>query len=121
MYGEIYGKFYGNPTTHLGGKIQKIVRNRERCSKFEIGFLGSPISRCVVPYWKMDDLGGVEVAGLAGAWLAGRASLKMLEPKDPIRPRWGVKKRKRFWLPPKKDLLSVGWSFRRGSADFKNG
>ena len=32
--------------------------------------------------------------------------------KDRIRPRWGLKKRKRFWLPPKKDLLSVGWSFR---------
>ena len=65
----------------------------------------------MVPYWKMDDFGGVEVSRLAGGWLAGRASLKMLEPKDPIRPRWGVKKRKRFWLPPKKDLLSVGWSF----------
>ena len=36
-------------------------------------------------------------------------------------PPLGVKKRKRFWLPPKKDLLSAGWSFRRGSADFKNG
>ena len=61
--------------------------------------------------------------GLEVGWgLAGCPSLlKMLEPKDPIRPRWGVKKRKRFWLPPKKDLLSVGWSFRRGSADFKNG
>ena len=79
--------------------------------KIEIGFLGSHLARCVVPYWKMDDFGRVEVAGLAGGWLAGRASLKMLEPKDPIRPRWGVKKRKRFWLPPKKDLLSVGWSF----------
>ena len=64
FYGKLYGKFrgkfrgkfYGNPTTHLGGKIQKIVRSRERCSKFEIGFLGSHISRCVVPYWKMDDL-----------------------------------------------------------------
>ena len=32
-----------------------------------------------------------------------------------IRPRWGVKKRNRFWLLPKKDLLSVGWSFRKGS------
>ena len=114
IYGKIYGKFYGKTTTHLGGKIQKIVRSRERCSNFEIGFLGSHISRCVVPYWKMDDLGGVEVAGLVGGWLAGRASLKMLEPKDPIRPRWGVKKRKRFWLPPQKDLLSVGWSFRKG-------
>ena len=71
IYGKIYGKIYGNPTTHLGGKIQKIVRNRERCSKFEIGFLGSPISRCVVPYWKMDDLGGVRVRKLAGG-LAGR-------------------------------------------------
>ena len=56
IYGQFYSKFYGNPTTHLGGKIQKIVRSRERCSKFEIGFLGSHISRCVVPYWKMDDL-----------------------------------------------------------------
>ena len=56
IYGKIYGKFYGKTTTHLGGKIQKIVRSRERCSKFEIGFLGSHISRCVVPYWKMDDL-----------------------------------------------------------------
>ena len=55
-YGKFYSKFYANPTTHLGGKIQKIVRSRERCSKFEIGFLGSHISRCVVPYWKMDDL-----------------------------------------------------------------
>ena len=68
----------------------------------------------------MDDFGGVEVSRLAGGWLAGRASLKMLEPKDPIRPRWGVKKRKRFWLPPKKDLLSVGWSFGKGSAELKN-
>ena len=89
--------------------------------KIDIGFLGSHLASSVVPYWKMDDFGRVEVAGLAGGWLAGRVSLKMLEPKDPIRPRWGVKKRKRFWLPPKKDLLSVGWSFRRGSADFKNG
>ena len=70
----------------------------------------------MVHYWKMDDFGRVEVAGLAGGWLAGRASLKMLEPKDPIRPRWGVKKRKRFWLPPKKDLLSVGWPFRISSS-----
>ena len=53
--------------------------------------------------------------GLEVGWgLAGWPSLlKMLEPKDPIRPRWGVKKRKRvFGCPPKKDLLSVGWSFR---------
>ena len=88
--------------------------------KINIGFLGSHIARCVVPYWKMSDFGGVEVSRLVGAWLAGRASLKMLEPKDPIRPRWGVKKRKRFWLPPKKDLLSVGWSFGKGSAELKN-
>ena len=62
--------------------------------------VGSLISKSVVPYWKMDDLGGVEVAGLAGGWLAGRVSLKMLEPKDPIRPRWG--KKTRAYLSPKK-------------------
>ena len=77
--------------------------------KIEVVILFWHLASSVVPYCKMDDFGRVEVAGLAGAWLAGRASLKMLEPKDPIRPRWGVKKRKRFWLPPKKDLLSVGW------------
>ena len=31
----------------------------------------------------------------------------MLEPKDPLRPRWGVKKRL-FWLPPQKGSF-VGW------------
>ena len=74
IYLKIYPKIYGNPTTHLGGEIPKIVGNRERCLKFEIGYLGSPISKSVIPYWKMDDFGGVEVAGLAGGWLAGRVS-----------------------------------------------
>ena len=83
-------------------KSRKLLEVVKDVQNLKSVFLGSPISRCVVPYWKMDDLGGVEVAGLAGGWLAGRASLKMLEPKDPIRPRWGVKKRKRFWLPPKR-------------------
>ena len=74
------------------------------------------MSESAVPYWKIDDLEGGQVRGLAEG-LAGRpVSLKMLEPKDPIRPRWGVKKRKRFWLPPKKDLLSVGWPFRISSS-----
>ena len=73
--------------------------------KIEIVFLGSHLASSVVPYWKMDDFGRVEVAGLAGGWLAGRVSLKMLEPKDPIRPRWGVKKRKRF-VGPQKNLLA---------------
>ena len=40
--------------------------------KIEIGFLGSHIARCVVPYWKMDDFGRVEVSRLAEAGLAGR-------------------------------------------------
>ena len=53
-------------------------------------FLRSHVASSVVPYWKMDDLGGVGVAGLAWAWLAGRASLKMLEPKDPRVARWGA-------------------------------
>ena len=70
----------------------------------------------MVPCWKMNDLGGVGVPELPGGLAGWQASLKMLEPKDPIRPRWGVKKRKRFWLPPKKDLLSVGWSFRISSS-----
>ena len=36
----------------------------------------------------------------------------MLEPKDPIRPRWGAKKRKRFWLPPPKSFVGyVGKPF----------
>ena len=83
-------------------------------------FLGVHLASSVFSYWKMGDFGGVGVAGLVGAWLAGRASLKMLEPKESIRPRWGVKKRKRFWLPPQKDLLSVGWSFGKGSAELKN-
>ena len=30
IYPKIYGKIYGNPTTHLGGQIQKIVENRGR-------------------------------------------------------------------------------------------
>ena len=37
-------------------------------------FLGTHLAKNVVPYWKMDDFGRVEVAGLAGAWLAGRVS-----------------------------------------------
>ena len=74
--------------------------------KIEIGSLGSHLARCVVLYWKMDDFGGVEVARLAGGWLAGRASLKMLEPKDPIRPVGG-QKTQAFWLAPQKNLLSV--------------
>ena len=37
-------------------------------------FLGSHLASSVVPYWKMDDFVGVGVAGLVGAWLAGRAS-----------------------------------------------
>ena len=45
-------------------------------------------------------------------WSLGGPGRKKSEPNDCIRPRSGVKKRKRFWLPPKKDLLSVGWSFR---------
>ena len=42
--------------------------------KIEIVFLGSHLASSVVPYWKMGDFGRVEVAGLAGAWLAGQAS-----------------------------------------------
>ena len=74
--------------------------------------VGSLISKSVVPYWKMDDLGGVEVAGLAGGWLAGRASLKMLEPKDPILPRWGTKNASVLVGPPKKSFVGyVGKPF----------
>ena len=42
--------------------------------KIEIVFLGLHLTSSVVPYWKMDDFGRVEVAGLAGGWLAGRVS-----------------------------------------------
>ena len=44
--------------------------------KIEIVFLGSHLASSVVPYWKMDDFGRVEVAGLAGGWLAGPVSKK---------------------------------------------
>ena len=30
IYPKIYPKIYGNPTTHLGGEIPKIVGNRGR-------------------------------------------------------------------------------------------
>ena len=52
---------YGNRTTHLGGEILKIVRNRDGRYKFDIGFLSSFISERAVPYWKMNDLGSVRV------------------------------------------------------------
>ena len=44
--------------------------------KIEIVFLGSHLASSVVPYWKMDDFGGVGVSGLVGAWLAGRVCKK---------------------------------------------
>ena len=42
--------------------------------KMEIVFLGSHLASSVVPYWKMDDFGRVEVSRLAEAWLAGQVS-----------------------------------------------
>ena len=30
IYAKMYPKIYGNPTTHLGGEIPKIVGNRGR-------------------------------------------------------------------------------------------
>ena len=87
-------------------KSRKSLKIVEDDKNLQSVFLGAHISRCVVPYWKMDDFGGVEVAGLAGGWLAGRASLKMLEPKDPILPRWGTKNASVLVGPPQ-NLLSV--------------
>ena len=52
---------------------QSNISNRV-AQKIEIGFLGSHLASSVVPYWKMDDFGGVGVAGLVGAWLAGQVS-----------------------------------------------
>ena len=107
FYGKFYPKIYGNPTTHLRGEIQKIVRHRERCSKFEIGFLGSPISKSVIPHWKMDDFGGVEFRGWLGAgWLAEFA--KNVGTKRSYTPPLGGKKTQAFLVaPPKKSF--VGW------------
>ena len=88
--------------------------------KIKMGFFSFASSECCGSLSKNQSLWarrGFELGwGMAG-W---PSLLKMLEPKDPLRPRWGVKKRKRFWLPPKKDLLSVGWSFGKGSAELKN-
>ena len=73
--------------------------------RFEIASLGSHLATSVVPNWKICHFGRVEVSRLAGAWLAGRASLKMLEPKDPIRPRWGAKNASVLVGPPKKSFV----------------
>ena len=101
----------GGSTTHRLGffelfskmpRFLKIFARRRR--RHQNGRCGSLLENRRFPRvsWFFMGLGSFE----------GCQSKKKLKPKDSIRPRWGIKKRKRFWLPPKKDLLSVGWSFR---------
>ena len=85
----IYPKIRGKSTAKSGANLWQNLwqshdssrrRNPEnrwkswKMIKIDIGFLGSHLASSVVPYWKMDDFGRVEVSRLAEAWLAGQVS-----------------------------------------------
>ena len=64
----------------------------------------------MAPYWKMDDFGGVGVAGLAGAWLAGRAtpiSMANSTPKSMAIPRLISEAKSRKLLEVVKDVQNL--------------
>ena len=108
IYGKIYGKFYGKTTTHLGGKIQKIVRNRERCSKFEIGFFRFAYIEMCGSLLENGRFGGRGGRG-AGWGLAGWPSeLKNVGTKRSYTPPLGGKKTQAFLVAPQKGSF-VGW------------
>ena len=89
--GKMWGKCGANPGQILGQNVgqnvgQNLWQSHDssrrpnpgnpwkslKMIKFEIVFIRSHLGSSVLPYWKMSDFGGVEIAGFAGAWLAGR-------------------------------------------------
>ena len=92
LLGKMWGNIRGKSTPKCGANLPQNLgqnlwqshdssrrRNPEnrwkswKVIEFEIVFLFSHLASSVVPRWKMGDFGRVEVAGLAGGWLAGRA------------------------------------------------